>query len=498
MNFAETAKRQENFTHTENGAVALKSTGHACVDLFATIGSLRNTEVSRIERMFAEAYMEDPLTATKIVFYCRDIRGGLGERQTFRTILRYMALRHPEALVQNLHLIGEYGRYDDLYCLIDTPLEEEMWESMKRQLQSDIDALNSEEYSKISLLAKWIKTADASSENTRKLGILTAQKLDYPVYNFKRIIRSLRKQIKIVESQMSANKWDEIDYPTVPSMAAMIYRNAFEHHDYERYTEYINKAVKGEAKINSSTLYPYDLIEKYNSDCTFNSFYIERVINAVEDQTIEAQWKQLPSYVDGENNVLVIADTSGSMMGRPIYTAVGLAIYFAERNKGAYHNLWMNFSSEPTYQVLKGESLLQKLQNIDYRNWSQSTNLKKAFDLILKTAEDNNLTQDDIPKAIVVISDMEIDFCGDRDWSFYNKMEHKFAKHGYQIPNVIFWNVNSRHDVFHADSTRRGVQLVSGQSASTFKNVINCIGLTPYETMMKVIDSERYKPITIL
>lgn len=492
MNFAEAAKRQENFTRTENGAVAIKSTGHACVDLFATIGSLRDADTNRIDRLFADAYAEDPLAATKIVFYGRDIRGGLGERYTFRTLLQYMATMHPEALIHNIDLIGEYGRYDDLYSLIGTPLEDAMWASMKKRLELDLEALNSKEYNKISLLAKWIKSADASSQRTRQFGILTANKLGYPVYNFKRIIKTLRKQIRIVESQMSANKWGEINYPSVPSRASMIYRDAFKRHDGERYNDFINKATKGEAKINSSTLYPYDLVEKYYhllAGCGF------RGLN--DDMTVEAQWRQLPNYIDGENNVLVIADTSGSMYGRPIFSAVGLAIYFAERNKGVFHNLWMNFSNRPSYQVLKGETLYQKIKSIDRHNWDNTTNLKAAFNLVLKTSEDNHLSQDDIPKAIVVISDMEIDNCGDRDWTFYDKMKSKFAKHGYQIPNVVFWNVNSRHDVFHADSKRRGVQLVSGQSACTFKNIMECIGMTPYEAMRKVIDSERYKPITI-
>ena len=363
MNFAEAAKRQENYTRTENGAVAIKSTGHACVDLFATIGSLRDADTNRIDRLFADAYAEDPLTATKIVFYGRDVRGGLGERYTFRTLLQYMATIHPEALIHNIDLIGEYGRYDDLYSLIGTPLEDAMWASMKKRLELDLEALNLKEYNKISLLAKWIKSADASSQKTRQFGILTANKLGYPVYNFKRIIKTLRKQIRIVESQMSTNKWGEINYPSVPSRASMIYRDAFKRHDGERYNDFINKAVKGEVKINSSTLYPYDLVEKYYHLLVGFGF---RGLN--DDMTVEAQWRQLPNYIDGENNVLVMADTSGSMYGRPIFSAVGLAIYFAERNKGVFHNLWINFSNCPSYQVLKGETLYQKIKSISTGN----------------------------------------------------------------------------------------------------------------------------------
>lgn len=488
MNFAEAAKQKESFTRTENGAVAIKSTGDACLDLFGTIGSLRNADDQRIFRLFADAYNENPTMATKIVFYGRDIREGLGERETFRKLIRYMAEYHPEAIRSNLNLIGVYGRYDDLYCLIGTPVEDDMWAAMKKQFEEDLKNLH--EGNAISLLAKWIKTADASSKETRRLGILTAQKLGYPVYNFKRIVRAMRKHIGVVESLMSAGKWNEIKYPEVPSRAMMIYRNAFKQHDEERYTDFINKAVTGEAKINSSTLYPYDLIEKIFVPDWYNC-------KIKEDKTIEAQWRQLPNYVEEGTNALVIADTSGSMSGRPMNTALGLAIYFAERNKGAYHNMWMSFSSNPHIHVLKGETLAQKLKSIDMGDWQQNTDLKAAFDLVLDIAEENNVPPEEMPKSLIVISDMEIDSCGNREWTFYDKMKRKFEKHGYQIPNVIFWNVNSRHDVFHADKSRKGVQLCSGQSTTVFKQLIGCIGYTPVEMMEKVINSERYAPVTV-
>ena len=186
MSFADAMKKAGGFTRTENDAVALCTTGDACLDLFATIGSLREADKDRIHTLFAEAYKENPLFATKIVFYGRDIREGLGERKTFRILLSYMAQKHPETLVKNLDLIGVFGRYDDLYSLIDTPLEEAMWAAMKKQFEEDLR--NLEQGNAISLLAKWIKTADASSENTRRLGILTAGKLGFSVYDFKRIV----------------------------------------------------------------------------------------------------------------------------------------------------------------------------------------------------------------------------------------------------------------------------------------------------------------------
>lgn len=482
MSFAEEMKKEATFTRTENGAVALNTTGDACLDLFSTIGSLRTATEERIQTLFSEAYQENPLFATKIVFYARDVRGGLGERQTFRTLLRYMANHHTESLKSNLDLIGVFGRYDDLYSLIGTPLENDMWAAMKKQFLEDLENLN--QGNAISLLAKWIKTADASSKQTRALGILTAQKLGYSVYEFKRIIRSMRKQIKVVECLMSSNKWNEINYSAVPSRAMMIYRNAFMRHDEERFSSFINRAISGQEVIHSGALYPYDIVSK--------------ILYQNEDSNVlEAQWKQLPNYITEGTNAIVMADVSGSMYGRPLATSIGLAIYFAERNIGAYHNLFMTFSGNPTVVTLKGETLYQKIYNVKNEDWGMNTNLWTAFNKVLDIAIKGEVPQKEMPKSIVVISDMEIDACGNSDWSFYDKMSEKFKKYGYQIPNIIFWNVDSRNNVFHADSTRKGVQLCSGQSIATFEQLMGCINLTPIEFMEKVINSERYDCITI-
>lgn len=498
MNFAEAMKQETKWGRTENGAVKLTTTGTACLDLFGTIGALRKADEARITGLFEEAYQEDPLLTTKMLFYARDIRGdketsGLGERRVFRTILKYAALHHPECIRPNLDLIGVYGRYDDLYELIGTPLENDMWEAMKTQFEED--KANLEKGNVISLLAKWIKTADASSEKTRKLGIKTAIKLGYDVFTFKRIVRAMRRHIGIVESLMSANKWDEIKYSEVPSRAMMIYRNAFKKHDEERFNLFAQKAVTGEAKINSATLYPYDIIEHFRAG--YWDDYYSKKLDATEENILQAQWEQLPNYVEKGTNAIVVADTSGSMCGRPMDTAVSLAIYFAQRNVGAYRNLWLNFSSRPSFQKIKGKTLKQILRNIDYSNWSGSTNCEAAFDLILNTAIKNNISNNEMPKSLIIISDMEFDYCGDRQWTFYDKMKAKFAQYGYEIPTVIFWQVESRHDVFHADKNRKGVILVSGQSAGTFKNLIGAIGMTPVDFMYKTILSKRYEPITV-
>lgn len=486
--FVNAIQEELTHTHTENGARAKNTSGNDCLDFFSTAGSLRDADDLRKYRFFLNAFREDPLTALKILFYVRDVRGGLGERDTFRTILHNAAINHRFDIQKNIPMIPEYGRFDDLYSLVGTPCEPAMWSYLGDVLHADIARM--ETGSPVSLMAKWIHNGNESSKKSRSLGILTANKLGYSVYEFKRIIRDLRKYIDIVETKMSANRWDEIDYSKVPSRAGMIYRNAFQRHDEKRYNEFINKVAVGEAKINTSTLYPYDIIEKFYKDTEDTNYDV-----------LQTLWDNLPDYVDGSFNAIVMADTSGSMMfgnGRPFMSAVALAVYFAQRNTGAYHNLWMSFSSRPKYHKIKGDNLSEILTNFDTSDWGMNTNLESALSKILQTAIDYKVPSEEVPKSLIIISDMEIDRCEtSKDWSFYDYMKSEYADYGYEIPNIVFWNVESRHDIFHADKSRKGVQLVSGQSASTFKNLMGAIGKTPLEFMYSVINSERYSMISL-
>lgn len=488
MNFANAARHQSHRTYTENGARAHNTTGTALLDFFGSVGSLRLRAEVDIERLFAEAYMENPLLATKCMFYARDIRGGLGERRTFRILLKYAAQHNPEAIIKNISLIPEFGRWDDLYELVGTPVEKAMFTFMGGQLAADEEAMRNGE--PCSLLAKWVKTPDASSPNTRALGIKTAAAIHQSVYVFKRRLRALRKYIDVVECKMSANDWDDIKYSAVPSRAMLLYKRAFENHDYARFHQFLNDVAAGNEKINSSTLFPYDIVEAY-----------EKQHSSSEDPTLEAQWKALPNYLDKPENCIVMADTSESMTrdnGRPMHSSVALAVYFAERNQGAYHNLWMSFSGRPTIHELRGETLKQKLASIERKFWSNNTNLEAAFQKVLDIAIENHVPKHQMVKSIIVISDMEIDQTQyGYSWSFYNDMRNLYKANGYSIPNVVFWNVNAQHDVFHADANRIGVQLCSGHSAATFKALMACVGKTPVEMMKYVLESKRYADVVI-
>jgi len=483
--FANAARNETKHTYTENGAAALNTTSDARLDLFAVIGALRMADDNRIYRLFEDAYAADPLFATKILFYGRDIRGGLGERKTFRKILRYAADNHPEAIRPNIDLIPFFGRCDDLYTLIGTKLEDDMWAEMKSQWDADVQAMR--DGKAVSLLGKWVKTADASSKQTRELGILTAKKLGLSVYEYKRLYRAMRKRIRVVEQLMSQGKWDEIKYPEVPSRAMTLYRKAFQRHDPDGMAKFLEKVASGEEKINAATLYPYDIVRKYIDNGWGYSF------RRKADATLEAQWNQmLHDFGEVLDNALVIADTSGSMFcddGLPISSAVALAILFASANTGAYHNLMMEFSSSSRFVQLKGDTLNSQIQHLmSDAKWGTSTNLEGAFNNILDVAIRNNVAQEDMPKALIVISYMEINSGiawgrDSRSWSFHDGMTRKFAQHGYKLPTVVYWNP--------------GCVLISGHSASSFKQVLKSVGMTPVEAMEEVINNERYDAIKV-
>lgn len=495
--FVNAAKTVANLTVTENGASAYKSTTNSLVDLFGVAGSLREADTNRVERLLANAYSENALLATKMMFYARNVRGGLGERKTFRTMLRYMAMVNPSVVEKNLENIPYFGRWDDLYTLIDTPVEHEMWALIKAQLSEDVDNMRANK--PISIMAKWLKSVNASSMETVRLGRLTARNVNLTERNYRKVLSDLRKYIDVVECKMSSGEWDAIDYEKVPSRAMTNYRNAFMRHG-ANFTKYIDDVESGDAKINSATLYPYDIFEKmgftsggWGRGANFSFDHYDRVL--------EAQWKALPDYVGEGANILVMADTSGSMSGRPVCTSVGLATYFAERNHGAYKDLFMTFSSRPSFVELKGNTLYDKIKNVPAI--VENTDLKKAFELVLETAIAGHVPQDDMPKAIVVISDGEIDYFMDEDgyrgnqWGFLDAMRSKFRTYGYEIPNVIMWNVASRHDCYLATTKNVGVQFASGSSPSVFKSLIANMGKSAYDAMADTLNDPMYDRVKV-
>ncbi len=487
MNFAKSVKAHNPTVNphmklTENGAVAYSTTSNDLLDLFATIGALRSRSEQEIEQKFAQAFALDPLLAVKMMFYAGCVRGGLGERRTFRICLHWLATHNPDVIDKNIELIPYFNRWDSLFVLVNTPCERQMWKYVESTLKDDLLQMSSKK--PCSLLAKWMPSENATSEKTHMLAKRAIRNLKLQPRQYRKILSALRKYIDVTERKMSGNQWDKINYETVPSYAMKNYDDAFRHHDYKRFNDYLESVEQRNKKINASTIYPYDLVHQ---------------VWASSNRTSELQWKALPNYVEGENNILVMADVSGSMKGRPIETSIGMATYFAQRNKGPYHNLYMTFSSSPEFiELREGASLRENVLSVLHTKVGYSTNLVWAFDKILSHAVFHNIAQEDMPKALVVISDMEIDpfFRPGACWDFLMVLRKKFADKGYSLPKLILWNVESRHDTFL--TTNEDVILVSGQSPSIFKNLCGALnGKTAWDFMLEVLNDKMYDCVKI-
>ena len=502
-NLVDAMKREAHATTTENGMKAYSTTESKMLDFFAIVGAMRERSEADIIEMFDKAFNEDSTHAIKCIFYARDIRGGLGERRTGRILLKHLAKTNPELLIKNFGCIAQYGRWDDFYEFVGTPVEKEMWLFLKEQLELDLANLNAynngdkEAGLKVSLLGKWIKTPD-SKTGARKLGIQTALALGYSVYDFKRILRKLRKHLNVVECKMCAKEWEQINFSAVPSKAMMNYRDAFSKHTPELYAQFLEKVKMGEAKINSGALYPYDIVRAYGSNFSFTK---------PVDDTLEEQWKALPNYADSKDSILVMADVSGSMEGLPMDCSISLAIYFAQRNNGAFKNLFMTFESKPSFVSIEDCKNLHDAITVAARaSWGGSTNFIKAMEAILDLCVKNNVPAEEVPKALVCISDMEFD-CASYSWearhniakntnaTLYEELSEKFDASGYTIPKIVFWNVNARNNTFHIEKSMPNTMCISGSSASSFKSVIDAIDMTPMEAMYNVLDDERYDSV---
>ena len=477
MSFMDDLEIETSVTLTENGGRALSTTGDKLLNLFAVLGALRTRPTDVIDK-FDAAFRENADLATKMAFYGRDVRGGLGERAVGRLMLRELALLYPEVVVANFKNIVKFGRYDDLFVFFDTSVETDMIEFIKKQLVLDYKCMKS--YQQVSLLAKWMPSINASSEHTKALAHRFVKALNTTPREYRKALSALRKYIDVTEVKMSANKWTDIDYKAVPSNAMSNYGSAFARHDYVVFNRYMDAVKSGDVKINASTLYPYNVIE---------TMYGNRDV-------AEAQWKALPNYVDGDNNFLIMADVSGSMMGRPMETSVGLAIYFAERNHGAFANKFMTFTDIPKIVDVTGDDLFEKYCSVtDHVGYS--TNLEAAFDAILSTAVRTKCPQADLPKALVIISDMEINAWHGGSLTFTEEMRNRFADAGYEMPKLVYWNVDSRKDTFLASKNDPDALLVSGQSASTFKNLIKGIDFSAFEIMVQTLNDPHYDCIVV-
>ena len=492
----------DNVSVTENGALGYKTTGKNLLDMNFAVSSLRNKADAEIQEMFKGVLAENVNTAIVYLFFLRDVRGGLGERRSFRVCLQYLAGEYPDKVRKIMPLISEYGRWDDLFCLIDTKVQNDMFALIRLQLTADLK--NMVENKNISLLAKWLPSVNASSRKTRVNASLIASKIGLRERDYQKMLSIMRRYLGVVEKKMSSGEWDRINYEHVPSRANLNYNGAFLRHDEQRRREYLEKLERGETKINSSALFPHDIVHKYVGS---SNYYFRNPIDA--DPAIEAMWKSLPNTVKDGEGTIVVADGSGSMNCTISGTSVtaldvanALAIYFAERLPEPFKDRYITFSSHPKLVNLGGSTTLAcKLNTALTHNEVANTNIEAVFDLILSTAIRNNLKQNQLPRNILIISDMEFDhcvsqngwYCGISD-NLFSEIGRRFAQHGYQLPRLVFWNVMSRTGTIPVKANANGVALVSGFSPNIAKMVMS--GRTdPMDALMDMLNVPRYDAV---
>lgn len=471
------ALRTQN-TVTENGMVTSSSSLSATLDLFFVIGAVRkqvkNVEgQSRLIAKFEAARNEDALITRKLLFWARDVRGGAGEREAFRVLLRYAAKNYPQDVIDNIDLISEYGRWDDVFCLFNTQVEANAIDLIIRNLQA-----------KNGLLAKWMPRLGGKVSDQKKFianKVRTAMNLGPKEYR-----KMLVELTSVVETPMCAGEFNKINYEHVPSVAMSRYSKSFQKRDNERFGQYKDALASGDAKINASAVYPYDVTKNLN--------YGDSAL-AIE------QWKALPNFMEGSNErVLPICDVSGSMSTTiggntdALEVCISLGLYISERNEGPFKDAFVTFSSQPKLQYLTGD-LKSRYRQLSRAEWGMSTNIEATFDLILNQATKHGLPAEEMPTCILIMSDMEFDQATDVNHSAINMIRVKYEKSGYELPKIVFWNLVSRHDNFPVSADEKGTALVSGFSPSILKTVLTGNAMDPVQIMLDTLNTPRYEAV---
>ena len=432
-----------------------------------------------------------------------------GERRFFRICMRWLASHDPEAVRRNLQYFAEYGRWDDLFVLIGSVVRNDIIALISAQLFKDLRSDTP------SLLAKWMPSANTSSEATKALANDIRTELNMTPRQYRKMLSTLRGRIKVLERTMSANQWADIEFDKIPSVAGKRYRKAFARHDVDRaksekpVVSYADFAKDTTTKVQTGALYPYDVVAEALKIIPKNSSWYTTGSNAatlppVDDTQrlmINKYWENLNEYFSGATfNGIAVVDTSGSMVDTrpdaPINIAISLGLYCAERNSGPFANHYISFASRPQLIETEGVDFVDKVYRIYKTNLVDNTNIEAVFDLMLNTALDNHCLQDEIPQNVLIISDQEFDQASTthiRDkQTLMEAIEEKWNAHGYQMPNLVFWNVNAAQSNIPM-TAKDGISFVSGCSPTILRQILT--GKTAYDLMFEVLDQPRYEVI---
>ena len=455
---------------TANGMKARKSTAKATVDLFYKIGASRG---KNIVGDFTAAYVENADVALRIAQWSRDVRGGAGERQLFRDILVHLEKRDPDTALALLKKVPEIGRWDDIFVFTTPALKSAAYTMLG-------DALRASN----GLAAKW----------TPRKGKIAAEVRAFFGMSPKQYRKSLVALTKVVETQMCAGDWDNINFSHVPSVAARNYKKAFGRNT-PKFAEYVAALVKGTpgVKVNANAIFPHDVLKGLVST------YGRKTLSKTELDHITAQWNALPNYV-GDASILPIVDVSGSMStpagGKGDVTcmdiSISLGLYLADKNKGVFKDTFLTFSDKPALTTLKGD-IVQKIDQMSRSDWGMSTNLHAAFTKILDVAVKGKAPQSDMPAMVLILSDMQFNQCVKHDDSAMDMIERKYAEAGYNMPKVVFWNLNAGDNV-PVKSDKSGAALVSGFSPAIMASLLGADveQFTPEGIMLKTVMVPRY------
>ena len=514
--FQQTLNRVNNFQQTENGATGYSTTGNDLVDLNFRVPSNHNNVKEEDIKKFIQVLKDDLVTGLKWMFYLRDIREGLGERDSFVSFFWVLNKYNPEVACKVLPLIPEYGRWKDVIDILagvpdsspldSSPLAECIYALIEKQVREDVS--NMALGKPISLLAKWLPSVN-STKRSRTLARRVSKHLILTFESYRKMLSALRRYIDVTEVKTCGGKWNEIDYNKVSSNANARYLNSFMRHDPERrqkYLDALSSPVASGAVMHASNLYPHEIYAKYSE--AHRGYY---GVEVNEDQGIEALWANLKN-IDTVGNTMVVVDGSGSMVTNikgskimAIDVARSLGVFFSERCIGEFKDKVIEFSAKPRYIDLTDcHSLADKYNTLNKYDDCSNTNLEKVFNLLLKTAIDNNLSQSELPQRILIVSDMEFDGAtiirGDHNFimtqyqTLFESIKKKWSYYGYTMPNIVFWNVNSRTNTIPVTANECGVTLVSGYSVNNVKMILSG-DVNPWTALKSVLESDRYNAI---
>lgn len=466
MNLLNEMKKNSTITNTK-GSEYYASTYDSNLDVFTMLSRYNSDE--KLIRMFNNALNENEDLALANLLYILDIRKGKGERRIFKTIFKNLCINNPSCALRILPFIGELGRYDYILVGLDTPIHNEVINLIKLQLEEDLKTEHP------SLLAKWLP-----SHRTHNVNSLTAKKimsnLNMTEKEYRNTLAKLRTKLNIVEKNLTEKNYKSIDFSKVPTKAMIKYTKAYINRMPEKYSEYKSQVKTGVTKINTEGLFAYEIVKKILMG------------NQVDEELYDLMWNNQKDVLNGcSANVLVMADTSGSMTcygGIPYATSVGLALYIAERNTGIFKNHFMTFSDKPYLCEIKGKTIKEKVNNVP--SIVANTDIDKAFELILNTAKENSLKQEELPSHLLIISDMEFDQgVYTKSGTNFNGWKKAYESEGYKLPKIIFWNVAGATYGVPATKFDEDVAMISGFSTSILDNILTLEKYSPNDVMLE-------------